>query len=341
MKLALRSLLTIALLPFLGACASTLSTWHNQSYINVVDATDTQVQLYDGNIEITEGPDLIGQADYLYSQGYVMLGYSKFTHTVVPGFANNYAEMYGEIIGAERVMQETPKQLASDVFAYTVTYWARGANYPLGAYYNDMPEDTRIFYPDSLREYLGGGMPVMIEEVVVDSRAAQAGLAKGELIAGVDGEPLKGAEDMDQRLMQSSGQTIEMQIWGPEGMRTVAVEVGATSTDDPNGYPGAEVHYFTAPWELQEYEDFVYISRAFTQAWNDSIAAYQAQQGSRTPAFLQRLPERTHLSTGEQHGAGYLRSKSKAQHRLRCAQYGPYGLSGEQRIKSGFRWLRL
>lgn len=264
-------------LPLLGGCASTLSTWHDQSYISVLDTSDPEIQLYEGDIEITEGPDLKEQADWLYSQGYLLLGYSKFTHTVVPGFSNSYAEMYGELIGAERVMQETPKKVSNDVYAYTVTFWARGRNYPFGAYYNDMPEDTRVFYPDSLREFLDGGMPVMIEEVVVDSPAAQAGLNKGELIAGINGQPLRGAEDLDKRLISSAGQESTMQIWGPDGMRTVTVQIGQITGKDV-AYPGAEVHYYIAPWELNDYKDFSYISHAFQQAVNDSITAYNAQQ---------------------------------------------------------------
>ncbi len=279
MKTLLQLFIAFSSLPLLGGCASTLSTWHDQSYIPVLDTSDPEVQLYEGDIEtIYEGPDMKSQADWLYSQGYLLLGYSKFTHTVVPGFSNKYAEMYGELIGAERVMQETPKKVSNDVYAYTVTYWARGRNYPFGAYYNDMPEDTRIFYPDSLREFLGGGMPVMIEEVVVDSPAAQAGLNKGELIAGINGQPLKGAEDMDRRLISSAGQQLALQIWGPGGMRTVPVQIGPIAGIDSNGYPGAEVHYYTAPWELNDYQDFSYISHAFQQAVNDSIAAYKAQQ---------------------------------------------------------------
>ena len=279
MKSLQRLFIAVLCLPLFGGCASTLSTWHDQSYIPVLETSDPEVQLYKGEIDtITEGPDMKAQADWLYSQGYLLLGYSKFTHTVVPGFSNSYAEMYGELIGAERVMQETPKKISNDVYAYTVTYWARGRNFPFGAYYNDMPEDTRIFYPDSLREFLDGGMPVMIEEVVVDSPAAQAGLNKGELIAGINGQPLKGADDMDKRLISSAGQESTMQIWGPNGLRTVTVQIGQIANKDSVAYPGAEVHYYTAPWELHDYQDFSYISHAFQQAVNDSIAAYNAQQ---------------------------------------------------------------
>ncbi|HYQ71894.1 MAG TPA: hypothetical protein VET88_08200, partial [Gammaproteobacteria bacterium] len=204
----LRLFVACLCLPLLGGCASTLSMWHDKSYTPVVDVNDPEVQPYQGEVEITEGPDMKEQADWLYSQGYLLLGYSKFTHTVIPNFSNRYATMYAGLLGAERVMQETPKKISGDVYAYTVTFWARGRNFPFGAYYNDMPEDTRIFYPDSLREFLDGGMPVMIEEVVDDSPAAQAGLSQGELIAGVDGEPLKGAEDMDRRLVNSGGQEL-------------------------------------------------------------------------------------------------------------------------------------
>jgi len=274
----LRLFVACLCLPLLGGCASTLSMWHDKSYTPVVDVNDPEVQPYQGEVEITEGPDMKEQADWLYSQGYLLLGYSKFTHTVIPNFSNRYATMYAGLLGAERVMQETPKKISGDVYAYTVTFWARGRNFPFGAFYNDMPEDTRIFYPDSLREFLDGGMPVMIEEVVDDSPAAQAGLSQGELIAGVDGEPLKGAEDMDRRLVNSGGQELAMQIWGPGGLRTVPVQIGQIANQGSDAYPGAEVYYYTAPWETADYQDFSYISHAFQQAVKDSVAAYNAQQ---------------------------------------------------------------
>lgn len=83
---------------------------------------------------------------------------------------------------------------------------------------------------------------------------------------------------MDKRLISSAGQESTMQIWGPNGLRTVTVQIGQIANKDSVAYPGAEVHYYTAPWELHDYQDFSYISHAFQQAVNDSIAAYNAQQ---------------------------------------------------------------
>jgi len=273
-----RLLLLCLCLPLFGGCASTLSMWHDKSYVPVLDANDPEVQPHKGKIkDFYEVADMKLNADRLYSKGYLLLGYSKFTHTVIPNFSDKYALMYGEQLGAECLMQEPPKKISNDVYAYTVTFWARGRNYPFGGYYNDMPEDTRIFFPDSLREFLDGGMPVMIEAVVNNSPAAHAGINQGELIAGINGQPLKGAEDMDQRLIDNSNQTIDMQVWGPNGLRTTDVQLGKVSNNG-DGYPGAEVDYYMTPWEQADYQDFSYISHAFQQAVKDGIANYQAQQ---------------------------------------------------------------
>ena len=264
-------------LPLLGGCASTLTMWDAKSYTPVLDTHNPEVQLHKGDVNITQGPDMEAQADWLYSQGYLLLGYCKFTHTVVPNFANKYAEMYAEQIGAGSVMQETPKKVSSDVYAYTVTFWARGRHFPLGAYYNDVPEQTRMYYPDSLREYLHGGRPVLIEEVVVNSPAAGAGLKPKELIIGLDGKPLNGAEDLDKRLRAHSGQPVRLTLWGASGMRTVGLQLGQVTTAE-NDIPGSESLFYRNPWELSDYKDFSYISHAFEQAVKDSMAAYQAQR---------------------------------------------------------------
>jgi membrane-associated protease RseP (regulator of RpoE activity) len=278
-----RLLIAFLCLPLLGGCASTLTMWDAKSYTPVLDTSNPEVQLHKGDVKITEGPDMEAQADWLYSQGYLLLGYSKFTHTVVPGFANKYAEMYGEKIGAGHVMQETPKKVSSDVYAYTVTFWARGRHFPLGAYYNDVPDQTRLYYPDSLREYLHDGRPVLIEDVVVNSPAAGAGLKAKELIIGMDGKPLNGAEDLDQRLRANSGQPIKLTLWSASGMRTVALQLGQVTTAE-NDIPGSESLFYRNPWELSDYKDFSYISHAFEQAVKDAMANYRAQQEAQRQA---------------------------------------------------------
>lgn len=162
------------------------------------------------------------------------------------------------------------------VFAYTVTYWVRGKDFPLGAYYNDIPYETRLYFPDSLREYLGqGNQPVLVEAVVDGTTAQHAGLSGGELIIGLDGEPFAGAEDLDRRLLERGHRTARLDLWSPDGMRSVDVSIGQVSETPGALAPGAEALFYREPWATAEYEDFAWISHAFTEAWHSSIAAYE------------------------------------------------------------------
>lgn len=270
--------LALLCLPCLGSCASVLTRWHDDSYVSVLDPHDPEVEPHHGNVELTEGDDMDDQAEALYAQGYVLLGFSKFTHTLVPRFNAMYAKMYGEKLGAEVVMQQTPKKVGGNVYAYLVTYWARGRDFPFGAYYNDVPDDTRLYYPDSLRAFLDGGRPVLVEEVVEQSPAALAGVRPGELVVGLDGEPLQGAEDLDRRLIERSGKPTEVQLWGPDGLRTASLQLGQVASSAGAKVPGAEALFYRDPWELHDYQDFSYISHAFQQAVNDAIESYKRQQ---------------------------------------------------------------
>jgi len=277
--------LTLLFLSSLTSCASVLTVWHDKSYVPVVELQHPLVEKSSASPDMLVADDLESSADELYADGYVLLGYSKFTHTLAPAFNNIYAKMYGEKLGASVVLQEEPRS-HNGVHAYTVTYWARGRQFPLGAYYNDLPEDVGLFFPDSLREYLGqGNRPILVENVKHDSPAKLAGLRPGELIAGIDGEPLAGAEDFCQRLAQLEGQTTTLHLWSAEGMRTAEVAIGDMAFADPQT-PGAEALYHRQPWATQEYQDFAYISHAFQGAVQDSIAAYnQAVEDNRRAAM--------------------------------------------------------
>jgi membrane-associated protease RseP (regulator of RpoE activity) len=197
--------------------------------------------------------------------------------------------MYAKDIGAARVLQAEP-QRNGNVFAYTVTYWAKGKSFPLGAYYNDIPDETALYFPDSLRTAVGadGRRPVLVEAVVAGTPAEAAGLRQGELLVAVDGSSLAGTADLDERIAQLAGREATLTVWGLAGLRETTCTLGPR-------FVGAEGHgveglYYNRPWEFNDYANYQQYSQAFTQAWNDSIAAYrQAQEQSRRDAQLAYL----------------------------------------------------
>jgi hypothetical protein len=272
----LRLALASTLLLLSTSCASILTTWHDQSYTSVVDTSSELVETVDGSAPLEQVADLASSADELYRQGYVLVGYSKFSHTIVPGFQAMYAKMYADRIGAARVVQAEPVE-DGGVYAYTVTYWAPGKRFPFGAYYNDVPEETALLFPDSLREALGAdGRAVFVEEVVAGTPADEAGIRGGELIVAVDGVPFDGTDGLDALIPERAEEDVTITVWGMQGLRTTTCRLRERFVcADGHGVEGL---YYNQPWAFDDYANFQQYSQAFTEAWNDGIAAYEEQQ---------------------------------------------------------------
>ena len=261
----------------LGSCASVLTTWHSKAYTPVVELDETWAEAASFSGEMEQAGDLAEAADELYSQGYVLVGYSKFTHTLVPNFQSMYAKMYAKRIGAARALQATPKE-DGGIYAYTVTYWAKGREFPFGAYYNDVSDDTALVFPDSLRAAVGpGGRPVYVEAVVAGSPADAAGLRQGELIVALDGESLTGTDDLDARIPLHAEQQVALTVWSSEGLREVTCTLGARCVTTAG--IGPEALYYNRPWEFVDYDNFQRYSQAFTDAWHAGWQAhYEAER---------------------------------------------------------------
>lgn len=272
----LRLVLASILLLLPTGCASVLTTWHDKAYTSVVDPSSPLVRPAEEAADVEEAADLARAADELYAQGYVMIGYTKFSHTLVPGFQRTYAKMYGDRIGAARVLQAQPVKNGG-AWSYTVTYWAEGASFPLGAYTNDIPDETATFFPDSLRAAIGEGhRPVLVEEVVRGTPAEAAGLRKGELIVAVDGVPLAGTAALDALVPERANQEVTLTVWGLAGLRETTCTIGERFVG-ADGY-GTEGLYFNQPWTFDDHAEFQQYSQAFTDAWNSGIQAHAAAQ---------------------------------------------------------------
>ena len=284
---------TLLLLP--TGCASVLTTWHQKAYTPVVELDDPLIQKAESTRALEQVSDLAAAADELYSQGYVLVGYTKFTHTLAPGFQASYAKMYAERIGAERVVQAEPRQ-DGGVYAYTVTYWAKGRAFPFGAFTNDVPDETALYFPDSLRAALGEtGRPVLVEAVVAGSPAEAAGLEDGELIVAVDGEPIAGTRDLDALVPALANREVTLSVWGLAGLRETRCTFGDALVD-ADGI-GVEGLYYNQPWAFDEYASFQQYSQAMVDAWNSGIQAYQQQQeqARRDAQFAYLSSEVSHL----------------------------------------------
>ncbi len=290
LRLALITLLLVST----TSCATVLTTWHDKAYTPVVALDSQLVERADKTAKVEQTTDLRASADELYSQGYVLVGYTKFSHTLIPGIQKTYARMYGERLGAERVLQEEPHQ-DGNVFAYTVTYWAKGKRFPFGAYYNDLPDETVMSFPDSLREVIGPGRPVLVEAVVQDSPAQVAGVQQGELIVAVDGEPIEGSEGLDALIPAKAGREVALTVWGLSGLRETSCTLGERLVC-AQGY-GTEGLYFNQPWAFDDYANFQQYSQAFSNAWHAGFDAHaQAQEQARRDAqYAYMSSEITHL----------------------------------------------
>ncbi|MEL6712710.1 MAG: PDZ domain-containing protein [Planctomycetota bacterium] len=268
--------LVAALLLLSSSCASILTTWHDRAYTEVVPTDDTLVLTSDTPRDVEEVPDLAEASDALYAEGYVLLGFTKFTHTLVPGFQRRYAKLYAGRIGAERTVQATP-QRDGGVYAYTVTYWSRAADFPLGAYFNDVPDSTALVFPDALRERLAPGhRPVVVEAVVRGSAAERAGVERGELIVAVDGRSFPGSEGLDALLPERANDEVVLTVWGLDGARDATCRIGARVTGAAGH--GPEGLYFNRPWAFVEHRNFQRYSEAFTRGFRSAIEAQRAAQ---------------------------------------------------------------
>lgn len=282
-RLALARLALVTLLATgSSSCASVLTTWHDQAYTPVVELDSQLIERSGSTGEVQQTADLRASADELYSQGYVLVGYTKFSHTLIPNFQSMYARLYGEKLGAAHVLQEQPHQ-DGNVYAYTVTYWAKGKHFPFGAYYNDIPDETAMYFPDSLRAAMGEGRPVLVEAVVYNSPAELAGVVPGELIVAVDGEPIGGTDGLDALIPEAANREVTLTVWGLAGLRETTCTIGDRFVC-AEGY-GTEGLYYNQPWAFEDYENFQQYSEAFSNAWHASFDAYaQAQEQARQDA---------------------------------------------------------
>ena len=269
MKLSTLSRIVLVLvLPFLTGCASVLTTWHKKAYKPVIELDHPLLERSAPATSVEQVGDLAQAANQLYSEGFVLVGYTKFTHTLIPSFQSKYAKMYAKQLGAARAVQAAPKANGG-VYAYTVTYWSKGREFPFGAYYNDLPDETALLLPDSLREQLDrGDRPVLVEAVVYDTPAEAAGLADGELIVAVNGESFSGTSELDALVSKNAESEVTLTVWGLDGLRETQCTLGDTvATADGIG---PEALYYNQPWEFHDYANFQKYSQAFTNAWHAS-----------------------------------------------------------------------
>jgi serine protease Do len=82
---------------------------------------------------------------------------------------------------------------------------------------------------------------LLIREVVDDSPAARAGLARGDLIVAAGGQPTRTPDDLFDALQAARGGTVELNIVRGTDERTVQVTFGDGGQPGQQGQPGQEV----------------------------------------------------------------------------------------------------
>jgi predicted metalloprotease with PDZ domain len=89
---------------------------------------------------------------------------------------------------------------------------------------------------DSMEQGLSGAL---IEWVVPDSPADEAGLREGDVIIAVDGQPVDGDHPLDRRIRRHDpGDRVEITYWREDREHTVRVRLGEHPDDEDVAYLG-------------------------------------------------------------------------------------------------------
>jgi membrane-associated protease RseP (regulator of RpoE activity) len=219
MQVIFRSGLFVVAAIWLGGCTTMNSLHYNWAYTPLHDAGSGAFQKPAGDIEYRELDSVEAMAEAeseMYRQGYVMIGYSNMFSPQLEMVAPNGARGLGKKYGASVVL---------NTFAdrhYLATLWARPKHFVFGAYFTDeLPDDARA----ALKDILDTEQAVIVQTVVLQSPAFDAGLRPGDLLFSVNGEPVADRAAMSAVLQQNAGREITLGVWSMEegAPRTVTV----------------------------------------------------------------------------------------------------------------------
>ena len=205
----MRLLRNVAFLMFpllsIAGCANPLH--YGWAYVPLHDAKSEMFQAPAGDIEYRELKDMgtmIEAEREMYRKGYIMIGYSNMMSPQLEMIAPGAARAWGDKVGASAVLH---------TFGgghYLATFWAKPKRFVFGAYYaDDLPDDARA----ALKEALTFDHGVIVESVVEDSPAFDAGVRPGDLLISLNNERIANAAALDRILRAREGTKVTFVVW--------------------------------------------------------------------------------------------------------------------------------
>jgi len=186
-------------------CANPLH--YGWAYVPLHDPKSEVFQEPPGDIEYRELEDMKAMVEAereMYRKGYVMIGYSNMMSPQLEMIAPGAARAWGDKVGASAVLH---------TFGgghYLATFWAKPKRFVFGAYYaDDLPNDARA----ALKEALTFDQGVIVESVVENSPAFDAGVRPGDLLISLNSERITNAATLDRILRAREGTKVTFVVW--------------------------------------------------------------------------------------------------------------------------------
>jgi hypothetical protein len=277
-----RALLILAAL-LSSACTSMQTMYFASSYQAIANADDPLLVPHSGAPTFEQAGDLVERTPALWNEGYVLLGYSQVVSPLLTSLAPGYSTQWGTELGAARVVMQTPRPGESNLHYYLVTYWGKldpGA-LSLGATFRDLPEEVLKLAGREVNL-------VMINSVTPGTPAARAGVRRGDVVVGVDGERIPDARALTERVAARRGAQVVLNVLRRGEEIDVAVALAA-----PAARGASRVQFPLAPWLDGPVTDYSSLSAANLAAANMKATMQRIEQDrrdyeARSRAQLQR-----------------------------------------------------
>jgi hypothetical protein len=281
-----RILATVSVVLSLSACTTVQTTYFRVGYQELLKADHPALQRYEGTPAFTMVEDMTEKSLQIYSEGYVMLGYSQFVSPLLTGLAESYSTKWGAELHAAQVVLETPQPGPSNLHYFLVTYWAhlKPEQFSFGGYFSDLP--------DELLQRIGKDLNmVVVEQVIPDTPAADAGLRPKDVILAVDGERVLTAKAFAQHVHENRGKEVRMSVSRHGKTREIPVRLAATSLPAAPEDKGT-IRYLVAPWRNTEPTDWSQWSIAALTS--QAIHSYQRYEQQRQLAYARARAQAQH-----------------------------------------------
>jgi len=278
-----KSAIVILAVLLTSACTSMQTMYFGSSYQAIANANDPALLPHSGAPAFEQAGDLVEKSPAMWNEGYALLGYSQFVGPLLTTLAPDYSTKWGAELRAARVVMETPRPGESNLHYYLVTYWGRldPSAYSLGASYRDLPEEVLKLVGREMNM-------VMINSVTPGTPAAQAGLRRGDVVAGMGGERVPDATGLTERIGARRGTQVVLNI--VRGGEQIDVPVALAA---PAARGASRVQFPLAPWLDTPVTDYSSLSASNLASANMAATMKRIEQDrkayeERSRAQLQR-----------------------------------------------------